>query len=91
MRESNVDGGKFYGRDYKVSVTIVFWYFCRDLKKTKQTISNRLPSQLNAPFTSLRKPIYFIGGERNFNPTGKENKWRKNSFDAHGNTGVPVP
>lgn len=90
MRESNVDGGKFDGRHYKVSVTIAFWYFCPDLLKTKQTILNRLPSRLNAPFYELRKPIYIFGGERNFNQTGKPNNWRKNSFDAHENTAVPV-
>ena len=38
MGESNVDGGKFDGQDYKVSFTIRFWYFCPDLLKTKQTI-----------------------------------------------------
>ena len=91
MRESNVHGGRFDGRDYKVSVTIVFWYFCLNLLNRKQTILKLLPSRLNAPsLTSLRKPIYIFGGERNFNPTGKPNNWRKNSFDAHENTGVPV-
>ena len=60
MHESNVHGGGFDGRDYKVSVTIVFRYFCPDLLKTKQTTLNRLPSRLNAPFYESKKAnLYF--------------------------------
>ena len=92
MRESNVHGGRFDGRDYKVSVTIVFWYFWPDLLKTKQTTLKLLPSRLNAPsYESKKANLYYIFvGERNFNPTREPNNWRKNSFDAHRNTGVPV-
>lgn len=63
MGESNVDGGRFDGRDYKVSVTIVFWYFWPDLLKTKQTTLKLLPSRLNAPFYESKKAIYIFGGE----------------------------
>ena len=90
MRESNVHCRRFDGRDYKVSVTIVFWYFCPDLLNRKQTILKLLPSRLNAPSYESKKADLYFGGERNFNPTGKPNNWRKNSFDAHENTGVPV-
>ena len=63
MHESNVHGGRFDGRDYKVSVTIVFWYFCLDLLNRKQTILKLLPSRLNAPFYESKKAIYIFGGE----------------------------
>ena len=64
--------------------------FDRTFWKQNKLLSNFCQAGWTLPLTSLRKPIYIFVGERNFNPTREPNNWRKNSFDAHRNTGVPV-
>lgn len=64
--------------------------FARTFWKQNKLFQTVCQAGWTLSFTSLRKPIYIFGGERNFNPTGKPNNGRKNSFDAHENTGVPV-
>ena len=76
------------GKTIRSHLRFVSDIFARTFWKQNKLFYTVCQAGWTLPFTSLRKP--FIFSVESFNPTGKPNNWRKNSFDAHVSTSVPV-
>ena len=76
------------GKTIRSHLRFVSDIFARTFWKQNKLFYTVCQAGWTLPFTSLRKP--FIFSVESFNPTGKPNNWRKNSFDSHVSTSVPV-